>query len=205
MNPDSLEKMIQNQIVNRGITDKSVLSALREVDRKDFVPEKYHNQAYEDRPLPLKVGQTISQPYIVALMTEKLNLNPGCNVLEIGTGSGYQTAVLAYLSRSVVSIECIPELYQMAQKSISSYPFRNLTLIQGDGRKGWPDHAPYDRIIVTAAPETLPPALFEQLAEGGKLVAPIGKTGCQTLIELTKKEGKPIEKPICAVRFVPLV
>ncbi|NOY24215.1 MAG: protein-L-isoaspartate(D-aspartate) O-methyltransferase, partial [Acidobacteria bacterium] len=160
---------------------------------------------YEDQPLPLKLGQTISQPYIVALMTEQLNLKPGHSVLEIGTGSGYQTAILALLSLSVVSIECISALHETAKRSLAQYNFTNLTLIHGDGKMGWETLAPYDRIIVTAAPSNLPLPLFNQLVEGGILVVPIGEAGYQTLLKITKTNGSPVKKPICGVRFVPLV
>lgn len=205
MKSDPLESMIQSQIVNRGIHDKSLLNVFRKIDRRNFVPAASKNLAYEDRPLPLSNGQTISQPYIVALMTEQLNLDSGHTVLEIGTGSGYQTAILACLSRHVVSLECVPSLYKTAVLSLAPYRFTNLTLIQGDGKKGWKNQAPYDRIILTAAPLNLPLSLFDQLVEGGVLVAPIGGAGYQTLLKITKTDGNPIEKSICGVRFVPLV
>lgn len=205
MKSDPLQLMIQNQIVNRGIHDKFLLNALRKIDRKNFVPAASKRLAYEDRPLPLSSGQTISQPYIVALMTEQLHLDSSHTVLEIGTGSGYQTAILAFLSKHVISLEYVPTLYKTAKLSLAPYRFTNLTLIQGDGKKGWENHAPYDRIILTAAPSRLPLSLFDQLLEGGILVAPIGETGYQTLFKITKINGNPVEQAICGVRFVPLV
>ncbi len=205
MNPHSLEWMIQKQIISRDIHDKALLDALLKIDRRNFVPDEWKELAYEDRPLPLSHRQTISQPYIVALMTEQLNLNASHNVLEIGTGSGYQTAILACLSRNVVSMEFVPTLYKTAKQTLAAYNLANLTLIQGDGKKGWKDQAPYDRIILTAAPTELPILIFDQLIENGILVAPIGQPGYQTLLRITKNHGNPVEAPICAVRFVPLI
>jgi len=205
MKTDTLEWMIQNQIVRRGIHNHALLNALRTIDRRDFVPAASQNAAYEDRPLPLENGQTISQPYIVALMTEQLKLESNHHVLEIGTGSGYQTAILAILSHSVVSIERIPALYKTARKSLPAYKFPNITLIRGDGKEGWKKKAPYDRIILTAAPPDFPTPIFDQLAEGGLMVAPIGRSGYQTLFKITKTAGKPVKEPICGVRFVPLI
>lgn len=205
MKTDTLEWMIQNQIVRRGVHDVALLNALRKIDRKDFVPAAHQSAAYEDNPLPLANGQTISQPYIVALMTENLKLAPHHHVLEIGTGSGYQTAILAILSHSVVSIERIPALYETAMKSLPAYKFPNITLIRGDGKEGWEKKAPYDRIILTAAPSDFPTPIFDQLAEGGIMVAPMGRSGHQTLSRIKKTSGKPEIEKICAVRFVPLI
>jgi protein-L-isoaspartate(D-aspartate) O-methyltransferase len=205
MNSESLEWMIQNQVVRRGIHNHALLNALRAIDRKDFVPAASQSAAYEDRPLPLENGQTISQPYIVALMTEQLKLHSNHHVLEIGTGSAYQTAILAFLSHSVISIELSPALHKAAKLSLEPFKFCNVTLIQGDGKKGWEKQAPYDRIILTAAPQDFPDSLFDQLVEGGIMVAPIGKAGYQTLFKITKTAGKPVKEQICGVRFVPLV
>jgi len=205
MTSEPLEWMIQNQIVRRGIHNHALLNALRAIDRRDFVPAASQSAAYEDRPLPLKNGQTISQPYIVALMTEQLELDSHHHVLEIGTGSAYQTAILAFLCHSVISIELFPALHEAAKLSLAPFKFRNITLIQGDGKKGWEKQAPYDRIILTAAPQDFPDSVFDQLVEGGIMVAPIGKAGYQTLFKITKTGGKPVKESICGVRFVPLV
>ncbi len=205
MNALPSEQMIQKQIIARGIRDPSVLNALRTIDRKQFVPGAYQHRAYEDCPLPLSDGQTISQPYIVALMTTELASSPRHTVLEIGTGSGYQTAILATISKSVTSLERIETLYKSAKQRLAAFHFSNLEVILTDGKEGWKAGAPYERIILTAAPEKLPATLWNQLAENGIMIAPIGPAGNQTLFKIRKVHGNPIMSAICAVRFVPLL
>ncbi|MFH1776147.1 MAG: protein-L-isoaspartate(D-aspartate) O-methyltransferase [Candidatus Omnitrophota bacterium] len=199
------EEMVRTQIEQRGITDKRVLSAMRKVPRHAFVLLTHKMQAYVDRPLPIGEGQTISQPYIVALMTESLKLSPTCRVLEIGTGSGYQAAILAEICQQIYTIEIIPELAKRAEETLRGLGYENITIKTGDGYKGWTEHAPFDAIIVTAAPEKIPEQLVEQLIDGGRMVLPVGKTEYQQLILLTK-EGEIIKKEfITPVRFVPMV
>ncbi|MGB9722944.1 MAG: protein-L-isoaspartate(D-aspartate) O-methyltransferase [Chloroflexia bacterium] len=199
-------QMVEETIVARGVSDPDVLRAMRTVPRHLFVPPEYLDLAYDDRPLPIGYGQTISQPYIVAWMTELLQLKPGEKVLEIGTGSGYQAAVLAELGDvEVYSIEIIPELAQQAAERLQRLGYGRVHLTQGDGYFGWPEHAPYDAIIVTAAPDHLPPPLVEQLREGGRLVIPIGpRGGWQTLWRFTKKAGEVKAEALDYVSFVPL-
>lgn len=196
--------MVETQIRRRGVVDPRVLRALEEVPRHLFVPPGSVNQAYDDHPLFIGHGQTISQPYIVALMSEVLRLEPGDRVLEIGTGSGYQAAVLSALVDEVYSIEIIEELGLAAKDRLAELGYTDVEVRVGDGYKGWPEKAPFDAIIVTAAPETVPQALVEQLAEGGRMVLPVGSFH-QELILLEKKDGKIEQKYITAVRFVPMV
>ncbi len=196
-------RMVSEQIIARGVGDEGVLNAMRTVKRHLFVPENLHDRAYEDTPLPIGFGQTISQPYIVALMTETLKLDRSMKVLEIGTGSGYQAAVASMLCRHVYSIEIIESLGKEAQKRLSAYP--NVTVRIGDGYKGWKEHAPFDAIIVTCAPTHIPAPLVEQLKEGGKMVIPVGEMGNQELVLLTKKEGSIVQESIIPVRFVPMI
>ncbi len=187
------------------ITDRAVLHAMATVPRHLFVPEHYRDQAYDDMPLPIGFEQTISQPYIVALMTQALRLRPTSRVLEIGTGSGYQAAILAQITPHVWSIETLPELAQAAQKRLAAlgYPVQ---VRVGDGRLGWPEHAPFDAIIVTAAAPDVPPALVAQLAEGGRLVIPVGETTWDQLLWLIQKTPGGLRRELLAeVRFVPLV
>ncbi len=199
-------RMVEDTIVGRGVSDPDVLRAMRSVPRHLFVPADYLGLAYDDRPLPIGYGQTISQPYIVAWMTELLQLKPGEKVLEIGTGSGYQAAVLAELGYvEVYSIEIIPELAGQAAERLSRLGYGRVHLTQGDGYFGWPEHAPYDAIIVTAAPDHLPPPLVEQLKERGRLVIPIGpRGGWQTLWRFTKQAGEVHAEALDYVSFVPL-
>lgn len=187
--------------------DPRVLDALGRVPRHAFVPPDARDQAYENRPLPIGWGQTISQPYIVALMTEVLDLGPEDTVLEVGTGSGYQCAVLAELARAVYSVETIPELAGTAGERLARLGYRNVHTHCGDGALGWPEHAPYDAIIVTAAARAVPPALVEQLAPGGRMVIPVGVSWLgQDLILLTKDtDGRVHSRDLLAVAFVPLV
>lgn len=197
------EQMIQRHLKGRGIADPNVLFVFRRTPREKFVPVELQTRAYEDHPLSIGYGQTISQPYIVALMTEVLALAPTDHVLEVGTGSGYQTAILAQLAKEVYSIEAIRTLYQTAKLRLEQLGYRNVHLKHGDGRKGWPNAQPFDKIIVTAGTEEIPPALVEQLREGGRLVLPVGQ-GDQDLILGRKENGVLITKPLVAVRFVPM-
>ncbi len=200
------DAMVRNTIEARGVTDPDVLRAMRTVLRHALVPEDYIAQAYEDHPLPIGYGQTISQPYIVALMTESLALNPGDPVLEIGTGSGYQAAVLAELPGvEVYSIEIVPQLAEQAAERLRALGYDNIHLKQGDGYYGWPDDAPYNAIVVTAAPDHLPSPLVEQLADAGRLVIPIGPPGgYQTLWQFTKQAEDVRATSLGDVLFVPL-
>ncbi|MBN2367225.1 MAG: protein-L-isoaspartate(D-aspartate) O-methyltransferase [Calditrichaeota bacterium] len=197
------EKMVENQIRARGIKDKRVLEAVEEVPRHLFVPEDLKERAYGDEPLPIGSGQTISQPYIVAYMTEQLDLQPEDKVLEVGTGSGYQAAILSRLVDSVYTIEILPELSQKAQQVISELGYSNIFFKVGNGFYGWPEHAPYDAIIVTAAPENIPDPLVEQLKEGGEMIIPVGDY-FQDLFLLKKEKGKIKKQKKLPVRFVPL-
>ena len=202
---DERQRMVEYQIAPRGVRDPRVLSAMREVPRHLFVPPPYDKSAYEDCPLPIGNGQTISQPYIVALMTELLSLQPTDSVLEIGTGCGYQAAILAALVRQVTTIERIPEVAGLARANLSAVGCRNVEVIVGDGTLGHPQKAPYDGIIITAATPSVPRPLIEQLAEGGRLVAPVGGRDIQELIRLRKKGGSLNEDHHGGVRFVPLI
>ena len=199
------QKMVNEQIIARGVRAESVIKAMQKVERHLFVPEQYRNFAYSDRPLPIGEGQTISQPYIVALMTELLDLKKSDKVLEIGTGSGYQAAILAEICDSVYTIEIIPSLGKQAQALLRELGYYNIHCKIGDGYLGWPEHAPYDGIIVTCAPSKIPQPLKEQLAEGGRMVIPVGATYTQELVLVTKTKGKLIQKSVIPVRFVPML
>jgi protein-L-isoaspartate(D-aspartate) O-methyltransferase len=197
-------EMIERQIRQRGVTDPRVLEAMRAVPRERFVPPELEPRAYEDNPLPIGEGQTISQPYIVAYMTELLDVEPGHRVLEIGTGSGYQAAVLGQLARAVYTIEIVPSLARRAAVVLGELGYTQVHVREGDGYQGWPEEAPFDRIMLTAAPEAVPQPLIEQLAVGGRLVAPVGgqdETQWMTVIE--KTDQGLIERQTIAVRFVP--
>ncbi len=199
------EQMVERQIQGRGIQDSAVLQAMQAVPRHEFVPDKYLSQAYADHPLPIGYGQTISQPYIVALMTEELELNPGDRVLEVGTGSGYQAAVLAEMEAEVYSMEIIPELANQARERLQRLGYTDIKVKNGDGYYGWEEHAPYDAIIVTAAPDHLPQPLVRQLKDRGRLVIPIGPIGAvQTLWLYEKIEGEIQAENLGDVQFVPL-
>ncbi len=206
-NPDyeqARRNMVEYQIKARGIKDKRVLAAMLKVPRHLFVPEEMRDMAYRDEPLPIGYGQTISQPYIVAYMTEVLKLRPEDKVLEIGTGSGYQTAILAELVREVYTIEIIPELSQRAEETLKNLGYTNIEFLIGDGYKGWPEKAPFDAILVSAAPAEVPPALVDQLQVDGRLILPVG-TDSQELV-LIKKTKKGLERTrLIGVRFVPLI
>jgi protein-L-isoaspartate(D-aspartate) O-methyltransferase len=199
---DRLE-MVRSQIVDRGVQHEPTLAALRKVPRHKFVPQKMVPYAYQDRPLPIGHGQTISQPYIVAFMTELLQPKPDFRILEIGTGSGYQAAVLAEIVARVYTVEIIGELAEQAKKRLKTdYP--NITAIHGDGYYGWEEAAPYDAIIVTAAAEFIPPALTKQLKDGGQMIIPIGSPfGAQWLTLIRKEEGALTTQRLLPVRFVP--
>jgi len=199
-------KMVEEQLKTRGITSAPVLDAMRNVPRHLFVPEHLHTYAYDDSPLSIGFGQTISQPYIVAYMTEQLDPVPGMKILEIGTGSGYQAAVLAHLGCEVYTVEVVEEHAIQARKTLSELNYDNVKVQHGDGYMGWLEEAPFDAIIVTAAPEIIPIKLIEQLNEGGKIIIPVGEVhSMQSLKFITKTNGKIIEKDLLLVRFVPMV
>jgi len=196
--------MVAHQIEARGVRDQAVLAALRTVPRHEFVPEDFRAAAYDDRPLPIGRGQTISQPYIVGLMTELAELRGGERVLEVGTGSGYQAAVLAEIAARVYTLELVEPLLRRAAETLLRLAYRNVVPRFADGRRGWRELAPFDAILVTAAPARVPEELLDQLAEGGRLVAPVGSE-VQTL-QLFRRRGDSFEqRSVVAVRFVPLV
>lgn len=199
------KKMVESQIMKRGVNDQRVLDALLKVERHVFLPNELKDLAYTDQPLPIGKGQTISQPYIVALMSELGKIKSNDKVLEIGTGSGYQAAILAELSKEVYTIEIIPELAEKAEDLLEEIGYENIKVKQGDGYLGWPEYAPFDVIIVTAAPIEIPEELVEQLSEAGRMVIPIGEAGNQVLKLLIKSSGEVIEKEVIPVRFVPMV
>ena len=197
--------MIERDLVSRGIRDRRVLEAMGSIERELFVPEKLSSRAYEDRPLPIGEGQTISQPYMVAFMTELLNLTGTERLLEVGTGSGYQTAVLGKLAAAVYSIEIVPKLSQRAKVLLNRLGFDNVHLKVGDGFFGWEEQGPFDAILVTAAAAKIPEPLWRQLREGGRLIMPLGaeKQG-QALVRVTKSDGKQVVEELTGVVFVPL-
>lgn len=201
------EAMVALTIENRGVQDKAVLQAMREVPRHEFVPEDLRKNAYEDRPLPIGMGQTISQPYIVAYMTELLELEPDDRVLEIGTGSGYQAAVLAEIIKDVYSIEIFEELGTLAKERFQRLKYENVRSKVGDGYHGWEEFAPFDGIIVTCAADHIPPPLIKQLKPDGKMVIPVGGVfQVQRLMLIMKnREGKVSSRNMLPVRFVPLL
>jgi protein-L-isoaspartate(D-aspartate) O-methyltransferase len=204
-NAAARQKMVAEQLERRGIRDPRVLAAMAKVRRDLFVPAEEQEAAYADRALSIECGQTISQPYIVALMTEALELAGTEMVLEIGTGSGYQTAVLCELARHVKSIERHAELSERAHIALQSLCYENYTLIVGDGTYGLRENAPYDRIVVTAAAQRMPQAIFDQLKEGGILVIPLGPSEAQMLHAIRKANGEPAARELSGCRFVPLV
>ncbi|MYB64073.1 protein-L-isoaspartate(D-aspartate) O-methyltransferase [Candidatus Poribacteria bacterium] len=197
------QKMVRNQIEKRGIENPDILAAMRKVQRHLFVAPEYRKWAYDDKPLPIDKGQTISQPYIVALMTELLELRANSKVLEIGTGCGYQTAVLAELAREVYSVEIIAELSKRAEARLKTLNYHNIHFKKGNGYYGWIEHAPYDCVLVAAAPKRTPHRLTQQLAEGGRMVVPVG-TDLQDLFLLKKSAGKVNTTKITGVSFVPM-
>ncbi len=195
--------MVDSQIELRGVRDPRVLAAMRDVPRHEFVPEEWAHLAYSDRPLPIGYEQTISQPYIVALMSEALHLRGDEVVLEVGTGSGYQAAVLGELAAQVYTIEIVPELAASARVVLERLDYTNVHVRAGDGYRGWPEHAPFDAIMVTAAPERIPEPLLEQLKPGGRLVLPVGQN-VQDLVRVTRTEDGFASDTLAAVRFVPM-
>lgn len=202
-------RMVQEQIASpsdgrRPVRDARVLDAMRTVPRHAFIPVFYRHLAYTDRPVPIGEGQTISQPYIVALMTELAQVEPGETVLEVGTGSGYQAAVLAHLTDQVFSIEIVEPLARQAEKTLQELDITAVQVRVGDGYAGWPEHAPFDAIVVTAAPPQIPQPLIEQLALDGRLVAPVGEA-FQELVVVTKTAGGLQQETVIPVRFVPMV
>jgi protein-L-isoaspartate(D-aspartate) O-methyltransferase len=201
---DARARMVDEQIRARGVSDPRVLSAMTRVPRERFVPDDLRHEAFDDRPLPIGYGQTISQPYIVAFMTEALKLEAGHRVLEIGTGCGYQTAVLAELAGEIYSIELVEALASRARATLAALGYGNVEIRTGDGHEGWLEQAPFDRIIGAAAPAEVPPALVEQLADGGILVLPVGVTLQE--LRVLKKHGERLELlSTLAVRFVPMI
>jgi len=199
------EKMVREQLVPRGINDQKLLAAMSKVPRHLFIEEALWGEAYNDYPVPIGERQTISQPYIVALMTQALGLKGQEKVLEIGTGSGYQTAILAELSQKVYSIERIRSLFQKARKILDQLNYLNVVIKVYDGTQGWPAEGPFDAIIVTAASPEIPPPLLEQLALNGRMVIPIGDRYSQSLMKITKTEKGIDEEDLCGVRFVSLI
>ena len=199
--------MVEDQIQKRGVRDPSVLSAMARVEREKFVPEQFRDMAYSDGPLPIGYKQTISQPYIVAYMTEQLQLDSNHKVLEIGTGSGYQAAILGELSDEVYTIEIIPELGKSSIDILEKLNYNNIFVRIADGYKGWPEEAPFDRIIVTAAPGKIPEKLVEQLANGGQMIIPVGESVFSQYLWIIKKDNKGNigKEKILPVRFVPMV
>ena len=207
-NFDRLRKlMIKNQLQSRGIRDDAVLKVMRSVERHNFVPDNYRDRAYSDGPLPIGHGQTISQPYIVAFMTEQLQVSSKHKVLEIGTGSGYQAAILGELAKHVFTIEIIPELAEGAKNILNHLSYKNITVRAGDGYKGWPEESPFERIMVTAAPAEVPQTLVDQLAPGGRMILPVGAQFLVQYLWVIEKDdqGTVTKEKILPVRFVPMV
>ena len=199
------KEMVRRQIQGRRIQDELVLEAMRTVPRHRFVPAYVRGSAYRDAPLPIGEGQTISQPYVVAFMTEALQLSGGEKVLEIGTGSGYQAAVLALIAGEVISVERLPRLAEEARRTLAELGYDNVRVVVGDGTQGWPEEAPYDAIMVTAASPEVPAPLLQQLAEGGRLVAPVGPRHTQQLVRV-RREGEEFgREDLLGVAFVPLI
>jgi protein-L-isoaspartate(D-aspartate) O-methyltransferase len=198
------QRMVMEQLMPRGIHEERVLAAMAKVPREDFVPQDSRAASYTDQPLPIGYGQTISQPFIVAFMTEQLRLAPGDRVLEIGTGSGYQAAILAELVAEVYTMEIIEPLAKTAETTLERLGYKNVHVKIGDGYKGWPEHAPFDAVIVTCAPDHVPQPLVDQLKEGGRMIIPVGGFGDQELYLLEKKNGQLEQRAVLPVRFVPM-
>lgn len=197
----------ERQLDLKDVRDERVIAAMHRVPRARFVPVEEQARAMGDHPLPIGHGQTISQPYIVAYMTEQLGVEPGDRVLEIGTGSGYQTAILAELGAEVYTVECVRPLAEQAERTLQELGYVSIQYRIGDGAAGWPEAAPFDRIMVTAAPESMPPALRDQLAPGGRMIIPVGGVGdVQRLVRVSRtRSGRLHEESLLAVRFVPMV
>lgn len=198
-------RMVRTQLADRGIRDPRVLPAMLDVPRHEFVPEELRSEAYEDRPLPIGAGQTISQPYIVAIMLQHLALQPKDRVLEVGTGSGYVTALLSRMCAEVYSVERYPELAESAKGLLEQSGYSNVHVIVGDGSRGLPEFAPFNAILVSAATSEVPPALFTQLREGGRMIVPVGSPFTQELQLIRKVDGKPEVEHLEGCRFVPLI
>jgi protein-L-isoaspartate(D-aspartate) O-methyltransferase len=197
--------MVQDHLLRRGIRDPRVVGAMGRIPRHEFVSDEYRDQAYEDRPLPIGEGQTVSQPYIVAVTLEALSLR-GCEtVLEVGTGSGYQSAILAELARKVYSIERHESLAHSAEEVLARLNYTNIEIMVGDGSRGWPQRAPFDAIVVSAAAPRIPPAIFMQLREGGRMVIPVGPSEAQDLQLVRKLNGEAVVVSLNGCRFVPLI
>lgn len=204
--PLTLEDMVQQQIIDRGISDKKVINAFLSVDRKIFLPAKKSSLAYADQPVAIGHNQTISQPYVVAFMTEKLGLDQNAKVLEVGTGCGYQTAILASITKMVYSIEVIEELIPLAKHNLRKADIKNVEIFHANGRQGLEEYAMFSHIIVTAGSMDIPPKLVAQLEEGGKMIIPVGQNeNQQELLLITKKDGIITQEELLPVRFVPLV
>jgi protein-L-isoaspartate(D-aspartate) O-methyltransferase len=197
------QQMVQQQLVARDVTDKAVLAAMASVPRHEFVPTQYRGDSYYDGPLSIGLGQTISQPYIVAIMTQLAGLDSASKVLEIGTGSGYQAAILAAIVDTAYTIEIVDALCHRAEATLTRLGFENVIVKCGDGYRGWPEHAPFDAVIVTAAPDHVPQPLIEQLRIGGKLVIPVGNES-QDLLVITKTDKGSATRTVFPVRFVPM-
>jgi protein-L-isoaspartate(D-aspartate) O-methyltransferase len=199
------QRMVEQQLKPRGIKDERVLAAMARVPREEFIPADVRGDAYEDGPLPIGYDQTISQPYIVAFMTEQLRPRPNDRVLEIGSGSGYQAAILANLVADVYTIEIVEPLAKTAEATLQRLGYKNVHIKVGDGYKGWPEQAPFDAIIVTCAPENVPQPLIDQLKDGGRMIIPVGARFAQQLYLLEKKNGQLKESVTLPVRFVPML
>jgi protein-L-isoaspartate(D-aspartate) O-methyltransferase len=198
------QRMVQQQLVTRGINDARVLGAMAKVPREEFVPPESRGASYEDGPLPIGYGQTISQPYIVAFMTEQLRPKPSDRVLEIGTGSGYQAAILSELVSDVYSIEIVEPLAKNAEATLQRLGYKNVHVKVGDGYKGWPEEGAFDAIIVTCAPDKVPQPLVDQMKDGGRMIIPVGDRFAQELYLLEKKNGQLKQSATLPVRFVPM-
>jgi protein-L-isoaspartate(D-aspartate) O-methyltransferase len=198
------ERMVKEQLIMRGINGERVLAAVRKVPREEFVPEQFRAASYADQPLPIGYDQTISQPFIVAFMTEELRPQPQDRVLEIGTGSGYQAAILAELVAEVYSIEIIEPLAKTAEATLQRLGYQNVHVKVGDGYKGWPERAPFDAVIVTCAPDHIPQPLVDQLKDHGRMIIPVGPMGDQELYLLEKENGQLRQRSVTPVRFVPM-
>ncbi|MFW6065772.1 MAG: protein-L-isoaspartate(D-aspartate) O-methyltransferase [Planctomycetota bacterium] len=199
------ERMVQRHLRERGIRNARVLEAFRQVPRERFVPPEHADEAYADHPVPIGYGQTISQPYIVALMIEQLDPQPSEKVLDVGAGSGYQTAILAHLCRHVYALERLTELTEQAVLALGALNVTNVSVCTGDGTLGWPEEAPFDGVICGAAAPEIPDAWAQQLADGGRIVVPVGGSGAQSLLRLTKRGDELHREHICDVRFVKLI
>ena len=201
---EARDRMVRTQIAARGIRDPRILDAMRQIPRESFVDERYRSEAYADHPLPIGDGQTVTQPYVAALMTELLEIAPSDRVLEIGTGSGYESAILSRLASRVYSIEIVPEIARKAEERLRALQCENIEFRVGDGYRGWPDAAPFDAIIVTAAPRKIPEPLLDQLAPNGRMVIPVGDFYQELKVFSKAADGSVSERSVLPVRFVPM-